>query len=241
MMGGVCRVAVSVIVPALNEEESLPATIRSAREARADEVIVVDGGSSDGTVEAARLLADLVIGSPPDRATQMNAGASASSGSILLFLHADTLLPAGGVDAVRAAIRQGGISGGAFSVQLSHSPSASRYRRAILRITGRMIGVRSKLFRTYTGDQGIFVRRDVFEAIGGFPEVPLMEDVEFSRRLARRGGTVLLPVRIETSGRRWEAFGPLRTILMMWSLRFAYFLGMPPARCAEIYGRSRAR
>lgn len=234
-------VTVSVIVPALNEEESLPATIRSAREAGADEVIVVDGGSADGTVEAARPLADVVIGSPAGRAAQMNAGARVSSGDILLFLHADTLLPSGAVDAVRAAIRQGGISGGAFSVRLSHSPSASRYRRAILRIAGRMIGVRSKLFRTYTGDQGIFVRREVFEAIGGFPELPLMEDVEFSRRLARRGRTVLLPVRIDTSGRRWEEFGPVRTILLMWGLRFAYFLGMPPARCAKFYGRSRAR
>jgi hypothetical protein len=104
-----------------------------------------------------------------------------------------------------------------------------------------MIGARSKLFCAYTGDQGIFVRRDAFEAIGGFPEIPLMEDVEFSRRLTRRGKTILLPVRIATSARRWEASGPVRTILLMWGLRLAYFLGMPPARCAEIYGWSRGR
>jgi hypothetical protein len=104
-----------------------------------------------------------------------------------------------------------------------------------------MIGVRSALFRAYTGDQGIFARRDAFEAAGGFPDVPLMEDVEFSRRLVRSGKTLLLPARITTSGRRWEASGPLRTILLMWGIRLAHRLGMSPARCAEIYGWSRSR
>ena len=170
----------------------------------------------------------------------MNAGVRASSGDILLFLHADTTLPPGSLDAVRAAVRGGGVLGGAFSVRLSASPSSSLYRKAILRLIGRMIGVRSRIFRAYTGDQAIFVRRDAFEAIGGYPEIPLMEDVEFSRRLASRGRTLLLPARIRTSGRRWEAFGPVRTILLMWGLRLAYLLGMPPARCAELYRRSRA-
>jgi rSAM/selenodomain-associated transferase 2 len=232
-------VRVSVILPALNEEASLPAAIRSAREAGADEMIVVDGGSTDGTVEAARLLADIVIGRPAGRAAQMNAGVRSSSGDILVFLHADTLLPPGSLDVVRAAVGEGGISGGAFSVRLAVSPSSSLYRKAILRLTGRMIGVRSRIFRTYTGDQAIFIRRDAFDSIGGFPEIPLMEDVEFSRRIAARGKTVLLPVRISTSGRRWETFGPVRTILLMWGLRLAYSLGMPPARCAELYRRSR--
>jgi hypothetical protein len=104
-----------------------------------------------------------------------------------------------------------------------------------------MIGVRSKLFRAYTGDQGIFARRDAFEAVGGFPDIPLMEDVDFSRRLTRAGKTLLLPARITTSSRRWEAFGPVRTILLMWGLRLAYLMGMTPARCAEIYGWSRGR
>jgi rSAM/selenodomain-associated transferase 2 len=232
---------VSVIIPALNEEAALPAAIRSAREAGADEVVVVDGGSTDSTVETARPLADIVLRRPPGRAAQMNAGASSSSGDILLFLHADTVLPPGSVGEVRAAVRQSGFLGGAFSVRLSVSPSASAYRRGVLRLAGRLIGVRSMLFRAFTGDQGIFARRDAFEEVGGFPDMPLMEDVEFSRRLTRAGKTILLPERITTSGRRWEAFGPARTILLMWGLRLAYRMGMAPARCAEIYGWSRGR
>jgi rSAM/selenodomain-associated transferase 2 len=232
---------VSVIIPALDEEASLPAAIRSARDAGADEVVVVDGASTDGTRETALRHADIVLSTAPGRAAQMNAGARASSGEALLFLHADTLLPRESIGAVRAALRHENLIGGAFSVSLGVSPSASAYGKAILRLTGRMIGVRSRLFRAYTGDQAIFVRRDVFESAGGYPQVPLMEDVEFSRRLARRGKTVLLPVRITTSGRRWEAFGPIRTILLMWGLRAAHFLGLSPARCAAIYGRSRGR
>jgi hypothetical protein len=172
----------------------------------------------------------------------MNAGARASSGEMLLFLHADTLLPNGSINSVRNAARQSEIVGGAFSVRLEVSASAGAYRQAILRLTGRMIGIRARIFRAYTGDQAIFVRREVHEAMGGYPELPLMEDVEYSRLLTRRGKTVLLPDRVTTSGRRWEANGPLRTILFMWGLRLSYLLGMvSPARCADIYGRSRSR
>lgn len=230
-----------MIIPALDEETSLPATIRSAREAGADEVVVVDGGSADGSRETALRLADTLVCTARGRAAQMNAGARASSGEALLFLHADTLLPPESIRAVRAALRRADIQGGAFSVRLEVSPSASPYMKAMLRLTGRMICVRSRLFRSYTGDQAIFVRRETFEALGGYPEVPLMEDVEFSRRMTRRGKTLLLPVRITTSGRRWEAAGAVRTILLMWSLRAGHFFGLSPSRCAEFYGRGRGK
>ena len=204
-------------------------------------MIVVDGGSTDRTRETARPIADIVLSTAPGRAAQMNAGARASTGEVLLFLHADTLLPTESIRAVRDALRQADILGGAFPVRLGVSPSASAYRKAVLRLTGMMIGVRSRLFRSYTGDQAIFVRREAFEAAAGFPEVPLMEDVGFSRRLTRRGKTVLLPVRITTSGRRWEASGPLRTILLMWGLRLGHLFGMSPVLCATIYRRSKVR
>lgn len=226
---------VSVIIPALNEEASIPGTILSARAAGADEVIVVDGGSADGTREAAHGAADAVLVSPPGRARQMNAGAKASSGEVLLFLHADTTLPPGAIDSTREAMAQIDVAGGAFRVRLGMSRDASFARRTALRITGRMINVRSRLFRSYTGDQAIFLRRELFDRIGGYPEIPLMEDVELSRRMTRAGKTVLLPCRLTTSARRWEQHGTARTILRMWSLRIAYRLGMPPSTCARLY------
>lgn len=229
--------AVSVIIPALNEEEAIAAAIRSARAAGAGEVIVADGGSADGTVEAARPHADRVISSPAGRGRQMNAGAGASGGEILLFLHADTTLPEGSLAAVRRALSREEVVGGAFRVRLGVSAGAPLARRIALRITGEMIGLRSRLFRSYTGDQAIFLRREAFVRVGGYPEIPLMEDVELSRRMTRAGKTVLLPCRLTTSARRWEEHGTARTILRMWRLRIAYRLGMPPERCAELYGR----
>jgi rSAM/selenodomain-associated transferase 2 len=237
MTGPGTRPPVSVIIPARNEAAIIVATVRSAREAGADEVIVVDGESRDGTPDAARPIADAVILSPPGRARQMNAGATASKGKILLFLHADTSMASGSIAAVREAMAGEGVLGGAFSVRLEVSAGAPLLRKAALRLTSRMINLRARLFRAYTGDQAIFLRRDVFEEIGAYPEIPLMEDVELSRRLTRRGRTVLLPVPVTPSARRWEEHGTLRTILLMWGLRLAYFLGMPPARCSDLYGR----
>ncbi len=230
-------IPVSVVIPALNEAESVAAAVRSAREAGADEVIVVDGGSGDGTREAARNAAAAVLLSSPGRALQMNAGAEAACGEILLFLHADTTLPESAIAALRKTMERDDVLGGAFPVRLLVSPAAPRLRRAALRLTARMIGVRARLFRAYTGDQAIFLRRDTFLEIGRYPEIPLMEDVELSRRLVRRGKTVLLPVPVTTSARRWESNGTARTILLMWGLRLAYLLGMSPERCAERYGR----
>ena len=130
--------------------------------------------------------------------------------------------------------------GGAFRVRLMASPDAGRYTRAMLGITGRMIGARAAAARAFTGDQAIFLRAEAFRAVGGYPEIPLMEDVELSRRMRREGKTVLLPLRVQTSGRRWEAWGPLRTVLFMGRLRVGHLLGMTPSRCAEAYRRGPA-
>jgi rSAM/selenodomain-associated transferase 2 len=229
-----------VIIPALDEEASIARAIRSCRVAGPCEVIVVDGGSGDRTAKIARGLADAVIIAPRGRATQMNAGAAVAGGEVFLFLHADTLLPGGSVPAVLEAMRDTAVIGGAFRVRLSASRGADRYVRAMLWITGGMIGARGAMSRSYSGDQAIFVRAEAFRAVGGYPEIPLMEDVELSRRLRRTGKTVQLPLRVEASGRRWEAWGPLRTVLFMWRLRIGYLLGRTPARCAEAYRRGPA-
>jgi rSAM/selenodomain-associated transferase 2 len=229
---------ISVVIPALDEEEALPATIRSCRGAGECEVIVADGGSGDGTVEIARRLADRVVAAPRGRARQMNAGAGIARGDVLLFLHADTHLPPGGLDAVVSALRDPRVAGGAFRVALRPSPGAGAYVRAVLALTGRMINIRSALTGSRTGDQAVFLRAGTFRELGGYPGIPLMEDVELSRGMRTIGKTVLLPHRVATSGRRWEAGGPLRTILRMWRIRLGYLLGMTPERCAEIYGRA---
>ena len=228
---------ISVIIPALDEEEALPATIRSCRGAGECEVIVADGGSRDGTAEVARRLADRVVAAPRGRARQMNAGAMVARGEILLFLHADTLLPPCGLDAVRQALRDRRVVGGAFRIALLPSAEAGTYVRAMLLLTGRMINLRSAWTRSSTGDQAIFLRAGTFRELGGYRDIPLMEDVELSRGMRRTGRIALLPIRVGTSGRRWEAWGPVRTILRMWSLRLAYLAGMTPDRCSELYRR----
>ena len=234
------RRGISVIIPALDEEASIARAIRSCRKAGPCEVIVADGGSRDRTVEIARGEADAVIIAPRGRAAQMNEGAAVARGTVLLFLHADTVLPGESVPVVLGALQDPGVIGGAFRVRLAASPGTGRYIRAALGITGRMIGARAGVARAFTGDQAIFVRAETFRAVGGYPEIPLMEDVELSRRMRRAGKTVLLPLRVQTSGRRWEAWGPLRTVLFMWRLRIGYLLGKTPTRCAEAYRRGPA-
>jgi len=231
---------ISVIIPTLDEEGAISRAIRSCREAGPCEVIVADGGSRDRTVEIARELADAVVDAPRGRAGQMNAGAAAAHGEALLFLHADTCLPAESASAVVDALRDPAVIGGAFRIRLAASPAAGRYVRGMLRITGLMIGARAIVTRAYTGDQAIFVRTETFRAVGGYPGVPLMEDVELSRRMRRAGNTVLLPLPVASSGRRFEAWGPLRTVFFMWGLRIGYLLGRTPARCAETWRRGPA-
>jgi rSAM/selenodomain-associated transferase 2 len=228
---------ISVIIPALNEERALPETIRSCRQAGICEVVVADGGSTDRTADIAEKLADAAISAPRGRASQMNAGAAVARGDILLFLHADTLLPPGGLDRILAAMRERAVVGGAFRIRLAASAGAGAWSRTALRVIGWAIGLRSRVTRSYTGDQAMFLRAERFHAAGGYPEIPLMEDVELSRRISRGGKTVLLPLCVRSSGRRWEAWGPARTVLLMWRLRIGYRCGMSPGECAERYRR----
>ncbi len=222
---------ISIIIPALDEAagiRSALAPLQPLRE-RGHEVIVVDGGSTDGTPALAAPLADRVIAaSRRGRAVQQNAGAATASGDILLFLHADTTLPDGADALVLDGLRRTGRGWGRFDVRLSG-------RHPLLRVVERMIGVRSRLSGIATGDQAIFARREWFQRAGGFPELPLMEDVAITRALKRFGPPLCLRACVTTSSRRWEDRGVARTILLMWRLRWAYFRGADPAELARRY------
>jgi rSAM/selenodomain-associated transferase 2 len=225
-------VTLSVIVPVLNEEATLAAALATARRARDVELLVVDGGSSDRTLDVARRFADRTLSAARGRAEQMNAGAAVARGDVLLFLHADTHLPPEYADAVARAFDDRRVVGGRFDVRLNASGVAYR-------VIGRMISVRSRLTRVATGDQAMFVRRVVFERLGGFPRVPLMEDVAFSRSLKRAGRVACLHETVLTSARRWERHGLARTVLLMWLLRAGYYAGVSPARLARVYSNAR--
>lgn len=199
------------------------------------EIIVVDGGSKDETVEFARGLADRVLIAPPGRASQMNAGARAARGEILLFPHADTLLPLRAGELIVDGLTRSSRGWGRFDVRLAG-------RHPMLRVIERAMNLRSRLTGIATGDQAIFVRRSLFERVGGYPEIALMEDVALSRRLKREGPPLCLRVPVVTSSRRWERDGILRTVLLMWSLRLAFFLGVDANRLARLYyGGSRGQ
>ena len=220
----------SIVVPARDEARGIGATLRALAplRARGCEVIVVDGGSTDGTMEVARPHADVVIPAAPGRARQQNAGARVAAGDVLLFLHADTRLPEDADRLVARGMAETGRAWGRFDVRLTG-------RAPMLRVVERMIGWRSRATGIATGDQAIFVRADVFRAVGGFPEIPLMEDVALSRVLRRVTRPLCLRAAVTTSSRRWESRGIGRTILLMWALRAAYALGADPARLADRY------
>lgn len=227
------RPGLSIIVPVLNEAVGIVAALQplQAMRARGAEIIVVDGGSTDGTPELARPWADHVLAAPRGRARQMNAGAAAAQGRVLLFLHADTRLPDGADQWVTAAVGDvlAGRLWGRFDVAIEG-------RSAWLKLIARMMNLRSRLSGIATGDQAIFVAHAAFRAVGGFPDIPLMEDIALSKALKRLGPPACLAARVTTSGRRWETHGVWRTILFMWWLRLRYFLGADPTRLALEYG-----
>jgi rSAM/selenodomain-associated transferase 2 len=217
----------SIVVPALNEAPGIRAALEALAPLRAGghEVIVVDGGSSDGTPDLARGLCDRVLSAPRGRALQMNAGAAAASGDALVFLHADTRLPQGADELIFQSLRLS--PWGRFDVEIDA-------RHPLLRIVACTMNLRSRLTGIATGDQAIFVRREVFP---GFPDIELMEDVAFCKVMKRFGPPACRRERAVTSGRRWESRGVLRTIVLMWRLRLMYFLGAHPERLARIYYR----
>ncbi|BCX81929.1 hypothetical protein MIT9_P1511 [Methylomarinovum caldicuralii] len=215
----------SIVVPMLDERAQLPALLDHLDAFAAEaEILLVDGGSGDGGPAYARHRGFRVLDAPRGRARQMNAGAAATRGEWLLFLHADTRLPAGAL----GQIRWSGRRWGRFDVRIAG-------RSPWLAVVAAMMNLRSRLTGIATGDQAIFVRRNAFEAVGGFPDQPLMEDIELSRRLKRLGPPACLPGPALTSGRRWEENGVWRTIVLMWSLRLAYWLGADPKTLAARY------
>ncbi len=220
----------SVIVPALNEAENIAASLQALAplRARGVEIVVVDGGSTDNTVEIARPLADQVVSAPRGRARQMNTGAAQARGDLLLFLHADCRLPAAADGVIVDGLNRARKTWGRFDVTLTGA-------HPLLRVVGAMMSLRSRLTGVATGDQGIFVTRSLFEAAGRYPDIALMEDIALTQKLKAFGRPLALRHRIVASGRRWEKHGVWRTIFLMWRLRFQYWLGADPNTLAERY------
>ena len=222
----------SIVIPVLDEAAGIESALQalSTYRTRGVEVIVVDGDSRDGTVGLSCPFVDQVVSTPRGRAIQMNAGAAAARGNILLFLHADTRLPDDADRLVIDGLACSSCVWGRFDVRFDSG--------RLMRFVAAMINLRSRLTGIATGDQAIFVTRTTFAAAGGFPPIALMEDVALSARLKRIGRPLSLRARVTTSARRWRGHGTLRTLLLMWRLRLSYFLGADPAKLAQSYGHA---
>ena len=221
----------SIVMPALNEAAHIAAALEAPAplRRRGAEVIVVDGGSRDGTAALAAPLADRVLAAPRGRAAQMNVGAAAARGDVLLFLHADTRLPDNADILIRDALARSPRVWGRFDV---------RFAGNALPLVAAAMNLRSRATGIATGDQAMFVTREAFARAGGFPDIALMEDVALSARLKRLSRPLCLAARVTTSPRRWQAHGIVRTVLLMWRLRLAFFLGADPQRLARAYGHA---
>ena len=220
----------SIVMPVLNEAAGMGAALQALAllRARSTQLVVADGGSSDATVALARAAGATVVAAPRGRALQMNAGAEQASAGVLLFLHADTLLPENADQLIAQALADGQAVWGRFDVHITGQPR-------MLRVVAAFMNARSRWSGMATGDQAIFMTRAAFDAIGGFPTQPLMEDIEISKRLRQLSHPACLRAKVRTSGRRWETRGVWRTVLLMWRLRFAYWRGAAPEQLAERY------
>jgi rSAM/selenodomain-associated transferase 2/rSAM/selenodomain-associated transferase 1 len=223
---------ISIIIPTLNEAADLPATLASTQDAADVEVIVIDGGSGDKTADVARSWGAEVFSSAPGRARQMNFGAARATGELFLFLHGDTRLPVGFDRYVRKILAQPGVVAGAFRLRVDGDLPG-------LRIMERLVNARSRRLQFPYGDQAIFLGASLFREIGGFPDMPIMEDFELVRRLRRRGRIVIAPVPVLTSARRWENLGIVRTTVINYAIPLAYYLGAPPSQLARWYHQER--
>lgn len=223
---------ISIIIPTLNEEKCMPQLKKCISSIEGDfEVIIVDGGSTDRTIEKAPSQAKVIESVKGGRGAQLNEGARLAQGEILLFLHADTVLPKNALQMVGEAIKSGCV-GGRFRVKLDEEG-------LIYRVIERGINLRDRITGGSTGDQAIFVRKDVFFKLGGFKEYPICEDLDFARRLKRQGRYVQLPLTVVTSARRWKKEGPFKVILLMWLIRLLFLLRFPPAKLKRLYGEVR--
>lgn len=220
----------SIIMPVLNEAASITESLQALAPCRARgvEVVVVDGGSDDATVAQAVPLADRVISAARGRGHQMNAGAACARGTVLMFLHADTRLPADADRMVLASLAWSPRAWGRFDVSIAG-------RSALLPAIAALMNLRSRVTGIATGDQSMFVRRQAFEEAGGFPNTAIMEDIALSKQLRRRSRPLCIGFKAITSGRRWDQNGALVTVVTMWTLRLAYYLGVPPDSLARFY------
>ena len=213
----------------LNEAASIARTLQAIRAGAPEaEIIVIDGGSIDGSVEVARSRSDVVTESPRGRALQMNAGAARASGEAFVFIHADTIVPVTFARDIEGALTDSEVVGGRFDVRLDDD-------HPLCVLIGALISLRSRISRTGTGDQAIFARKKIFESLGGFPDLPICEDLDFTRRLKRAGRIACLRSKVTTSARRWRKGGIIRTVLKMWMIRSLYLMGVSPLRLARMY------
>ena len=220
----------SIIIPVLNEAEGLPRLCEhlAPLQQQGAEVILVDGGSQDGSDRCIEAHGLRLVRAPRGRAVQMNAGAAAARGDVLLFLHADTRLPPQAWQRLQSVLPPQALAWGRFDVAIDGQATT-------LRLVAWMMNARSRLTGIATGDQALFMTRAAFDAVGGSPEQPLMEDIEISRRLCHLARPICLTERVRTSGRRWEQRGVWRTIFLMWRLRWAYWRGVPASQLAKAY------
>jgi len=219
---------ISVIIPALNEAQYIATTLASLRPGPGIDIIVVDGGSRDDTAALARAHGATVLTSPPGRARQQNLGAAAASGNLLFFLHADTLAPPDYASLIRQTLSTPGVAAGAFSLQIA-APQPS------LKLISTLANCRSRWLQLPYGDQGLFLHATLFHTLGGFPDLPIMEDVILVRRLRRCGRIVTLPQSVRTSARRWQQLGPLRTTAINQLMLLGYSWGIAPNTLARLY------